>query len=446
MLIRSISGVRGLTATHLTPAVVCRYAQAVHQFLPQGAVILGRDTRPSGEALNRALAETLIALGRDVVDCGIVPTPTVQFVVEKTEAAGGIITTASHNPIEWNGLKFVRGDGTFFHPGECEQLFALVDSGETLEKATEPGAYIPENDALRKHVNHIVNLKCIDLQTIRKRRFRVVIDAVNGAGAEALPMLLDALGCEVVKVNCELTGDFVRGAEPLPENLATLCETVKTGSVDVGFAVDPDADRLAIVSEKGKPLGEEYTLVLAVEGYLLTTRRQETFVTNLSSSMVLDKLAEGYGCTVVRSAVGEINVVRKMLDLGANLGGEGNGGVILREAHLGRDSLVGGALVLNRMALSKKSLSAIHARLPQFEIVKDRVALKGIRVEESLEQVRRLFADAVINTEDGLKFTWNDRWIHLRKSNTEPILRIYAEAPTAQQARRLVQKVKGVFQ
>ncbi|NOZ03032.1 MAG: phosphoglucosamine mutase [FCB group bacterium] len=446
MLIRSISGVRGLTATHLTPAVVRRYAQAIHQFLPKGAVILGRDTRPSGEALSRALAETLIALGRDVVDCGIVPTPTVQFVVERNAAAGGIIVTASHNPIEWNGLKFVRGDGTFFHPRECEQLFILVDTGEAPDNAVKPGTYLPDNSALQKHVTHIVNLKCIDLQTIRGRRFRVVIDAVNGAGATALPMLLETLGCEVVKVNCELTGDFVRGAEPLPENLATLCETVKAVSADVGFAVDPDADRLAVVSEKGIPLGEEYTLVLAVEGYLLTTGRQETFVTNLSSSMALDKLTERYGCTVERSAVGEINVVRKMLELNANLGGEGNGGVILREAHLGRDSLVGAALVLNRMALSKKSLSVIHAELPQFEIVKDRVGLKGIRVEKLLEQVRRLFDDAAVNNEDGLKFTWDDRWIHLRKSNTEPILRIYAEAPTGEQARQLIQKIKGLFQ
>jgi phosphomannomutase len=443
MLIRSVSGVRGLTDTALTPEVVKTYAQAVHRFQAPGTLIVGRDTRPSGAELATTLMHELTRLGRDVISCGIVPTPTVQFLVERTAAVGGIVITASHNPPEWNGLKFVRADGTFFHPDECQALFALADESTSAEPPERPGTVTQEYTAVQKHVAHIASLACLDIAAVRRRRFKVVVDAVNGAGAEALPRLLEALGCEVVPLNCNLTGEFVRGPEPLPGNLAELCEAVLAHKAAVGFALDPDGDRLALISEQGKPLGEEYTLVLAAEGYLRATGRKEPLVTNLSTTLALDRLAARFGCTVERSPVGEIHVVQKMLAVGANLGGEGNGGVILKEAHLGRDALVGAALVLNRLAQSERSLSQIFADLPQFEMVKDKVRLEGIDVDTLLEQVREQFAGAEINTKDGVKFIWEDRWIHLRKSNTEPILRIYAEAPTAGQAEKLVAKVKG---
>jgi len=444
MLIRSISGVRGLVASHLTPAIVQIYARAVNDMLPFGKIVLGRDSRPSGVALTNAIAEELTVFGRDVVDCGIVPTPTVQFVTEQSTAVGGIIVTASHNPIEWNGLKFVRADGTFFLPDECRQLFDHVDAGCDTIHIAEAGQRTTQKDAIEKHIDHILSLDCIDVAAIKQRKFKIAIDAVNGAGAEALPALLRALNCEVVPLYCEPSGEFLRGTEPLPENLRDLGDAVIKNRADAGFAVDPDADRLAIVSEKGIPLGEENTLVLAVDGYWQTIDQPKPLVVNLSTTMALDKLADRYGTKVVRSAVGEINVVQLMQTLDAPLGGEGNGGVILKAAHLGRDSLVGAAMVLNRMAQSAEPLSAIVATMPQFVMVKDKVSLEGVNVDDAIAAVNSAFSDADVNTVDGVKFIWKDRWVHLRKSNTEPIMRIYAEATDQAQAQALVDRIKNL--
>lgn len=442
MIIRSISGVRGLIDSHLSSEKIKAYARAFHTHIDQGLVFLGRDSRPSGEDLLNAFTEELIRLGRDVIICGIVPTPTVQFMVEKSEAAGGAIITASHNPIEWNGLKFVRSDGTFFNYKDCEDLFECVDRDDALESASEPGLFFPDQNSILKHSIHTIELSCIDLNAIRNRKFKVVIDAVNGAGSEALPLLFEHLGCEVISIHCEGNGEFKRGTEPLPENLGDLRKTVIKNEAHVGFAVDPDADRLAVVNEKGEALGEEYTLVLAAEGYIKNKQSKETFVTNLSTSLALEKMAELNNCTVERSAVGEINVVQKMIEVGSELGGEGNGGVILKEAHLGRDSLVGAAMVLNRMAQDNIPLSQIHAALPQFYIVKDKINLDAIEKDVVLEKAKFVFSDAEVNTIDGVKFTWEDSWIHLRSSNTEPIMRIYAEGSSIRIAQGLVDKIK----
>ncbi|MGY8787943.1 MAG: phosphoglucosamine mutase [Fidelibacterota bacterium] len=443
MLIRSISGVRGLTDTHLTPQSSIAYAKALHQFLPDGVIMAGRDSRPSGEDIIHAMMGELTRLGRTVILCGIVPTPTVQFMVHNTEAVGGFIVTASHNPIEWNGLKFVREDSTFFHPKDCERLFEMADENSEIPNAKESGIIWPEQNAIQKHVIACASLKCINLNRIQRRHFKIVIDAVNGAGAIALPAMLESLGCEVIEINCEPDGNFTRGTEPLPENLTDLFQAVTSHNADVGFAVDPDADRLAVVNEKGEPLGEEYTLVLAADGYLKDTGKNENFVVNLSTSMALEKLTESKNSSVTRSAVGEINVVNKMNEIGSDLGGEGNGGVILRECHLGRDSLVAVSMVLNRMSQTEQSLSEIHQSLPQFEIVKNKVSLDGINPDAFIEKVSSLFDDADKNTLDGVKFTWEDRWVHLRKSNTEPIMRIYAEAPTKNGAEKLVIKIQS---
>ena len=443
MIIRSISGVRGITETHLTPESSVVYARALHQFLPKGVIMAGQDSRPSGENIIHAMMGELVRLGRTVILCGIVPTPTIQFMVNNTEAVGGFIVTASHNPIEWNGLKFVREDSTFFHPNECEQLFDLVDRNKELQDAKDPGIIWPEQNAIQKHVIACVSLKCIDLNRIQRRHFKIVIDAVNGAGAHALPAMLESLGCEVIELNCEPDGNFTRGTEPLPENLIDLCQAVINHDADAGFAVDPDADRLAVVNEKGEPLGEEYTLVLAADGYLENIVKSEKFVVNLSTSLALEKLAESKNCSVIRSAVGEINVVNKMNEIGSDFGGEGNGGVILRECHLGRDSLVAVTMVLNRLSQTNETLSEIHQSLPQFEIIKDKVSLEGIDPEELIKKVSGLFNDADKNTLDGIKFTWDDKWVHLRKSNTEPIMRIYAEAPNKDSAKKLVERVQS---
>ena len=445
MLIRSISGVRGLTDSHLTPSISIAYAKALHSFLSDGVIMCGRDSRPSGEMIQDEMIRELVRLGRTVIDCGIVPTPTVQFMVHNTEAVGGFIVTASHNPIEWNGLIFLRPDSTFFHPEDCDELFQLVDQDMILDDAKEAGMIWPEQNAIQKHVISCVSISCIDLNRIQKRKFKVVIDSVNGAGANALPTLLESLGCEVIELYCEPNGNFTRGTEPLPENLHDLGQMVVEHKADAGFAVDPDADRLAIVNEMGQPLGEEYTLVIAADGYLKDTGKRERFVVNLSTSLALEKLAEINNSTVTRSAVGEINVVNKMIEIKSELGGEGNGGVILRECHLGRDSLIGATMVLNRMSLSESSLSEIHSSLPKFEIVKDKIGIEGINIEKAIEKVSLLFDDAIVDKVDGVKFTWDDSWVHLRRSNTEPIMRIYAEAPDSEQALKLVSQIKNTI-
>lgn len=445
MIIRSISGVRGLVKTHLTIKTVTRYARALHILLGSGIIMAGRDSRQSGETLLNAFNLELVRLGRNVINCGIVPTPTIQYMVEHSDAAGGIIITASHNPEEWNGLKFVRSEGTFFKSQDCDDLFSLVDKNKNVPAAEIKGLELPDQNSILKHTLKVLSLSCLKLNSIRARHFKVVVDAVNGAGSEALPGLLEKMGCEVVRLNCTPNGEFPRGAEPLPENLGDLCKAVVREKAHVGFAIDPDADRLACVSDLGIPLGEEYTLVLAAEGYMKVKGNKETFVTNLSTSLALEKTAENYECNVERSAVGEINVVQRMIEIGAELGGEGNGGVILKEAHLGRDSLVAAAMVLNRMCLSSKTLSDIHKNLPVFKIVKDKVNLKGLDLPLFWIKVKDKFQDADINTEDGLKFTWDDSWIHLRPSNTEPILRIYAEGTSTAAAQALVKKVKIIL-
>ena len=292
MIIRSISGVRGIVKTHLTPEYSIYYAQALNKLLPEGVIMAGRDSRPSGEFIINSMISELNRIGRTVINCGIVPTPTVQYMVQNTEAIGGFIVTASHNPIEWNGLKFVREDSTFFHPEECEELFKLVDKKIVIDSSKEVGIHWPEKNAIQKHIISCATLKCINLNRIQKRKFKIVIDAVNGAGSNALPDLLKSLGCDVIELYCEPNGDFKRGTEPLPQNLTDLSNTVIKNKADAGFAIDPDADRLALVNEKGIPLGEEYTLVVAAEGYLNERDKTEKFVVNLSTSMAIEKLAE----------------------------------------------------------------------------------------------------------------------------------------------------------
>ena len=444
MIIRSISGVRGITKTSLTPDVVKAYAHAFDDLLPEGLVYIGRDSRPSGENILELFSNELIDLGRDIVNCEVVPTPTVQFMVERSEAVGGLVVTASHNPEEWNGMKFIRKDGTFFLPDECEILFKKIDSNTLLKKSTKKGMYFPDQNSILKHIIHIIELSCINLKRIKNKKYKVAIDCVNGAGSKALPLLLEYLGCEVALIHCDGSGQFNRGTEPLPENLKDLRKQVLDNNADIGFAVDPDADRLAIVNNLGDPIGEEYTLVLAAEGYIKELNCPQTIVTNLSTTIALDKMAHNNNSKVERTAVGEINVVKRMIEVDSNIGGEGNGGIILKEAHLGRDSLVGVAMILNRLSQDdNKTISEIHSALPQFSIVKDKVDLKSIDEVQLIDNAKETFLESSIDLTDGVKFLWPDRWIHLRKSNTEPIMRIYAEAPTAKDAQILIQRLKS---
>lgn len=446
MIIESISGVRGITPSFLSPETVRNYARAFHQHCSQGVLFIGRDSRSTGDELLDVVVEELSLCGRDIFVCGIVPTPTVQFMVERTEAVGGIVITASHNPSEWNGLKFIRSDGVFLHPEECESLYQSAKSPPKFRTDTQ-GMVLQDTNATQKHIIHQTCLSCIDLNSIRNRKFKVVVDACNGAGSEALPEMLEALGCEVITIHCDPKKEFPRGTEPLPENLDSLCEAVRKNDADAGFATDPDADRLAVVSEKGIPLGEEYTLVLAAEGFLKSgVKKGKAFVVNLSTSIALEKMAKSYGMKVHYTLVGEVNVVQKMVETGSLFGGEGNGGVILKESHLGRDSLTGVTLVLNRMSQSEQPLSKIFSSLPQFSIIKDKIRFEGGEISSLKDKLKKQFYDSRINESDGIKFTWDNSWIHFRKSNTEPILRIYAEAENKSIANDLIQKAKKAIE
>ncbi len=445
MLIESISGVRGTVPDSLNNEVVALYAGAFHQFCPKGDIVVGRDSRSSGIHFLTEIVETLMASGRTVNQCGIVPTPTLQYVVDDTEAVGGIIVTASHNPAEWNGLKFFGADGCYLNGSQVKKLMQLK-SVDFPELSYGEGKHIQMNDAIDRHITRTCDVSWIDLDAIRQRKFKVAVDAVNGAAAVALPELLDRLGCEVVAINCEPTGKFTRGTEPLPENLSDLSQLVQQENCQVGFATDPDADRLAVIDEKGKPVGEEYTLVLALDGFLSTIDSSETVVTNLSTTMAVDKVAERYDAQVTRSAVGEINVVEMMKKTGASIGGEGNGGVILKEVHLGRDSLIAGASILHRLAQTDCNLSEVMNKLPKFEIVKYKVPIENIDDDTLFQKISDSFDSALIDERDGLKLTWNDRWIHVRRSNTEPIMRIYTEASSEKEARELAEKVKLIIQ
>lgn len=443
MLTRSISGIRGLADSDLSPEFIRSVAAAAHQLMESGVIFIGRDSRRSGRNISDEIIGTLLELGRDVIECGIAPTPTIQFMVSSTDAAGGLVITASHNPSEWNGLKFISSDGTFFGPELCSDLFKKIDNSIEPIAADRPGMHLPDQNSIQRHIIHIAGLKCIDVKAIRSRNFSIVVDAVNGAGSDAIPHLLESLGCNVIMLNCDSDLDFPRPPEPLPENITDLCSAVIEHNADAGFALDPDGDRLAVVSDKGEPLSEEYTLVMAADGFLSAGNSTETLVTNLSTTIALEKTAHRYGAAVERTPVGEIHVVNAMKASGSPLGGEGNGGVILAENHFGRDSLAAAALVLNRMAQSTEPISGWFSELPQFRMVKDRIELGDTDSDELFSKAEDIFFDADIDRQDGLKFTWDDRWIHLRTSNTEPILRIYAEGRTFEEARELVDKIQN---
>ena len=446
MLIRSISGIRGLVKEDLNRDAIIQYANALHTTLKPGVVYAGRDSRPSGETIIEIMIEELLKRGRTVIYCGIVPTPTIQFMVHTTEAVGGFIITASHNPIDWNGIKFVREDSTFFHLKDCEKLFGDADNftPDSLHEQ-EKGMLWEEKNAIHKHTVKCTSLECINLDNIRQKKFKVVIDAVNGAGSHALPAMLELLGCEVIILNCEPNGEFPRGAEPLPDNLTSLGEAVRSHNADAGFATDPDGDRLAIVDENGNPLGEEYTLTICADGLFKSNSSHASIVTNLSTTMALDNLAKQYGQSVIRSAVGEINVVNKMKEVGAVLGGEGNGGVILPESHYGRDSLVGAAMFLNRMTQDALKVSEIFKSMPQYAMVKDKIKLGSIDPQMALDKIESTYTDANFDKTDGLKLSWENSWVHIRKSNTEPIIRIYAEAQSQNEVDSILTDIKKIL-
>lgn len=435
----SVSGIRGEIGSSLTPGIVQKYTLAFAKYLKGGKVILGRDSRVSGPFVVDIVRGCLVASGCDVIDVGIVPTPTVQMAIEYHKAAGGIAITASHNPIQWNGLKFMDGNGRFLSPENAQKVYAMGEKDDShLKEWAELGSVIRDEKANARHNEAILKLDYIDTKKIQSCKFKVVLDCVNGAGGLIIPDLLKKLGCDVTIINGEPSGKFAHTPEPLPENIKELCETVIKSKADIGFAVDPDVDRCAIVDNTGIPIGEEYTLAIAVK--LVLSRKMGRVVANMSTSRASEDITKYYNGMFVRSMVGEINVAEKMLEIEAVIGGEGNGGVILPELHLGRDAPLAVAMSLQYLAEYGGTMRELFLSLPQYKMIKEKVSIEGIDADKILSTIADRYKEESVNLLDGVKIDFTDSWVHLRKSNTEPIVRIMTEAPDEKSARKLAVK------
>ncbi len=439
-LMVGVSGIRGRVGEALTPEVVARYAAAFGAWsIARGGsrqIVVGRDSRVSGAMFHRIVTGTLQLAGCDVIDIGLTTTPGCQLAVEHHHAAGGLMLSASHNPIEWNALKLIGSSGLFLEASEGTAMRALVESGIPHATWDRIGTVIEDAGAAERHIEAVLGIDFVDVEAIRARKFKVALDCVRGAGATIMPALLERLGCEVVAINLEPDGHFPREPEPTAENLREFAEFVRVNGADVGFAVDPDVDRLALVSDAGRAIGEDFTLALAAR--VVLRHRHGPVVTNLSTSLVLDDVAREAGVTVVRTPVGEVNVAVRMRELNAPIGGEGNGGVILPEIHLGRDAPIGAALVLQLLVEEGRPLSQIIASLPAYVIVKDKLDRPNAPLDAVYGALRAAFPDASADMQDGLRLSWPDRWVHVRPSGTEPIVRVIAEAPDEAGARELV--------
>jgi len=448
-LMISISGVRGIVGRSLTPELVARWGQAFGTYMRSGRVVVGRDTRVSGEMVKHAVLGGLISTGCQVLDIGVVATPTATLMIEDLKAVGGVVISASHNPVEWNALKFFRADGIYLNQSEGYDLLNIFYNGDFLKKPWDQLKPVEiEQDAENQHVEKVLAL--LDVEKIRTRKFKVALDCCNGAGVGISLRLLRALGCQVEPIHCTPDGLFPHTPEPNFVNLQDLCHFTRERGADVGFATDPDADRIAVVSEDGAFLGEELSLALALK-YILPKRKCEgqPVVINMSTSRVSEDVARSYGCPVVRTPVGEVNVAERMKELKAAFGGEGNGGVMDPLLHCGRDAIMGMGLVLEALAHENKKISAVASGLPRWHMIKSKLELPTAQSREIIRRLRAAAPEAKANTEDGLRLDWEDCWVHLRASNTEPVLRVIAEARTEAAAQELVDRytreIKGLL-
>ena len=441
-LMVSVSGIRGRVGEALTPEVVARYAAAFGAWASrQGrshTIVVGRDSRVSGPMFHRVVLGALQSVGCTVMDIGLTTTPTCQLAVEHHHAAGGLMISASHNPIEWNALKFIGSSGLFLEASEGAEMRALVDEGIPRATWDRLGTVELDEHAVQRHLESVLAIPFLDVEGIRKRRFKVALDCVRGAGSIIMPPLLERLGCVVSAINLEPDGRFPRPPEPVAENLGDLERLVRDTGADIGFATDPDVDRLALVADDGRAVGEDYTLALAAREVL--RHRKGVVVTNLSTSRVVEDAARDGGSEVVLAPVGEVNVAVRMRDSRAPIGGEGNGGVILPEVHLGRDAPIGAALLLQLLLEDGRPLSRIVQSAPRYVIVKDKLDRPNASLDQVYDALRTAFPEASIDTQDGLRLSWPDRWVHVRPSGTEPIVRVIAEAPTAGEAKELVRR------
>lgn len=434
----SVSGIRGIFGSHLTPQNLVSFTAAYGTWLSGGTVVVGRDSRTTGQICEDIVCATLQSTGCNVIKTGIVPTPTVAMGVLRHQADGGIILTASHNPEQWNALKLLNSKSEFLDAEEGRQVLEIAEKETfTFVGFDRIGTVTEETTLPDYHIKKILELPYIDRELIRKMRFKVAVDAVNGAGSEILPALLRELGAEVHAIHCTPNGIFPHNPEPLPEHLTEICGFVRNKNCDLGFVTDPDADRLAVVDENGTLFGEEYTQVAAFD--LMLSKREGDTATNLSSSRAADDISARYGRACHRSAVGEINVVKAMQEKGAIIGGEGNGGVINPDLHPGRDAMVGAAMILQLLAERRQKASEYRNSLPNYEMVKQKVKLEdlGVDADELLVKVAEQFSGEKVNRTDGVKIDFEEGWVHFRKSNTEPIVRVYSEASDSDKAGKL---------
>ena len=455
-LIKSISGIRGTIGGRpgegLSPLDIVKFTAAYARFISGSTtrksrtIVVGRDARLSGPMVSDLVTATLTGMGFDVVNIGLASTPTTELAVVMEKACGGIIITASHNPKQWNALKLLNENGEFLNAAQGKEVLAIAEADDYSFAEVDALGHVYSNETYnRRHIDSVLALDLVDVDAIAKADFTVAVDAVNSVGGIVIPQLLRALGVKnIIELNCEATGKFAHTPEPIPENLTQIADLMHDGKADVGFVVDPDVDRLAIVMENGEMFVEEYTLV-AVADYVLSHTPGST-VSNLSSSRALRDVTRRHGCEYSAAAVGEVNVVTKMKETGAVIGGEGNGGVIYPASHYGRDALVGVALFLTLLAKSGKKVSELKATYPEYAIAKNKIQLTpDIDVDAILEAVKKRYASETITDIDGVKIDFPDSWVHLRKSNTEPIIRIYSEASTMEKADALAKDIKSVI-
>lgn len=455
-LIKSISGIRGTiggaAGDGLSPLDIVKFVSAYATFIRRttkktsNTIVVGRDARLSGKMVNDVVVGTLTGMGFDVVNIGMATTPTTEIAVVGENACGGIILTASHNPKQWNALKLLNEDGEFLNDAQGKEVLAIAEKEDFCYADVDSlGTEYQNNTYMRRHIDMVLNLNLVDVEAIKKANFTVAVDAVNSIGGVVIPELLKRLGVKnVIELYCAPTGKFGHTPEPIPQNLTDIASLMSEGKADVGFVVDPDVDRLAIIMENGEFFVEEYTLV-SIADYVLSQTPGST-VSNLSSSRALRDVTEAHGCNYSAAAVGEVNVVTEMKRTNAIIGGEGNGGVIYPEAHYGRDALVGVALFLTLLAKSGKKVSELKKTYPQYSIAKNKIELTpDIDVDAILKAVKEHYSNEKITDIDGVKIDFKDSWVHLRKSNTEPIIRIYSEASTMEKAESLAEDIKAVI-
>jgi len=447
-LIKSVSGIRGIFNKSLFLEDIIAHTYAFSKIQSSKyPLLIARDSRVSGKEISDAIINFLVNNNRDIIDCGIIPTPTAQFIVDKFKISGAIVVTASHNPMEWNGMKFIDSDGTFLSPLKNNELFELANSYKTESNYNTKKCNISKfTESIDTHINNVCNLSFINLKKIKNKNFKIVLDTINGATCIGFKKLLEKLNCEIIHINSEPNGIFKRNPEPKTENLTEVAEKVLEHSADLGFVTDPDGDRLAMIDNNGKIIIEENTLAICVKEFLSQTKSKEPIVVNLSTTAAIEEVAKEYGVNVIRSAVGEINVVDEMKKNISEIGGEGNGGVILKESHLGRDAFVASIIILNHLANKNISMNEANSAIPKFFMLKEKVELSNkFNPKLISDKIKSEFSSYDFNEMDGIKIINHTSWAHIRKSNTEPIIRVYIESKKIEEVNAIFDKIKSIF-